>query len=412
MSDEEDASQELLDQLKKIDGECEQDSLKDRFSKTCKSLKLKGALGHIGLLLSLSIYCGVGGCIFQQLERPHEENLTESLQNEVKLKRNQFILSITNSTDIFLLDNLDEYVSTELQKYEEVSQRAVEGGLKLSLAENFTVKFKKWSFAQAIFFSSTVLTTIGYGNIVPVTPGGRTFCMFFALIGIPLTLTVIADLGRIFATAVSTLGKNMPSLTRCCRAQSPSSIISDRKWLYALAAVLFLLLYLAVGAGLLLVFEESWTFADGYYFCFITMTTIGFGDLVPQKPEYMLWCTLYILVGLALTSTIIELVRRQYAQSWQKLQAMTGPFADTLRRMQLSGGGIDVGALQNDLRRVLTVSMPHRRNGTSSRDKKQHEQEIAALAALTNAFLQEVKEAAITKEPPKVMQIIIYESSV
>lgn len=39
-----------------------------------------------------------------------------------------------------------------------------------------------------------------------------------------------------------------------------------------------------------------------------------------EKPEYMLWCTLYILVGLALTSTIIELVRRQYAQSWQKFQ--------------------------------------------------------------------------------------------
>ena len=53
----------------------------------------------------------------------------------------------------------------------------------------------------------------GYGNIVPVTPGGRVFCMFFALIGIPFTLTVIADLGRIFATAVSTLGKHLPSLT-------------------------------------------------------------------------------------------------------------------------------------------------------------------------------------------------------
>lgn len=55
--------------------------------------------------------------------------------------------------------------------------------------------------------------------------------------------------------------------------------------------------------------------------------------------------------------------------------------------------------------------MPHRRNGTSSSDKKQHEQEIAALAALTNAFLKEVKEAAV-KEQPKVVQIIIYESSV
>lgn len=143
----------------------------------------------------------------------------------------------------------------------------------------------------------------------------------------------------------------------------------------------------------------------------------------------MLWCTLYILVGLALTSTIIELVRRQYAQSWQKLQALSGPFADTLRRMQLSGGaGMDMSALQNDLRRVLTVSgsgnrdyelltnvgccsqisMPHRRSG----NKKSQEQEIAALAAITNAFLQEVKEVAKTQEQPKVMQIIIYESSV
>lgn len=41
---------------------------------------------------------------------------------------------------------------------------------------------------------------------------------------------------------------------------------------------------------------------------------------ITGKPNYMLLCTLYILVGLALTSTIIELVRRQYAQSWQKLQ--------------------------------------------------------------------------------------------
>lgn len=77
-----------------------------------------------------------------------------------------------------------------------------------------------------------------------------------------------------------------------------------------------------------------------------------------EKPNYMLLCTLYILVGLALTSTIIELVRRQYAQSWQQLQALSGPLADTLRRLGASGGagGIDVSALQNDLKRVLTVS--------------------------------------------------------
>jgi hypothetical protein len=72
----------------------------------------------------------------------------------------------------------------------------------------------------------------------------------------------------------------------------------------------------------------------------------------------MLLCTFYILVGLALTSTIIELVRRQYAQSWRRLQALSGPLADTLRRLgESAGGSIDVTALQ----RMLTiVSVPRR----------------------------------------------------
>lgn len=75
----------------------------------------------------------------------------------------------------------------------------------------------------------------------------------------------------------------------------------------------------------------------------------------PERPKYMLICTVYILIGLALTSTIIELVRRQYAQSWQQLRALSGPLADTLRRLGDAGRGVDVSALHSDLRKVLTV---------------------------------------------------------
>lgn len=69
----------------------------------------------------------------------------------------------------------------------------------------------------------------------------------------------------------------------------------------------------------------------------------------------MLFCTLYILIGLALTSTIIELVRRQYAQSWRQLQALSGPFAENLRKLAENAPGLDVTAFQHDLRKVLTV---------------------------------------------------------
>lgn len=68
----------------------------------------------------------------------------------------------------------------------------------------------------------------------------------------------------------------------------------------------------------------------------------------------MLLCTLYILVGLALTSTIIELVRRQYAQSWRQLQALRGPLAENFRKFA-DNGALDVMAFQQDLMKVLTV---------------------------------------------------------
>ena len=68
--------------------------------------------------------------------------------------------------------------------------------------QNFTVS---WDFIQSVFFSTTILTTIGYGNISPVTFPGRLFCILLAIIGIPFTLSVIADIGQILATIISKL---------------------------------------------------------------------------------------------------------------------------------------------------------------------------------------------------------------
>jgi hypothetical protein len=65
-------------------------------------------------------------------------------------------------------------------------------------------------FHVFIYFSRTSIIFItGYGNIAPATTMGRFFCMFFAFIGIPFTLTVIADLGSVMASSVSVVYKKM-----------------------------------------------------------------------------------------------------------------------------------------------------------------------------------------------------------
>ena len=86
-----------------------------------------------------------------------------------------------------------------LGDYESVVSEAVSAGVSV-VDQNFTVN---WDFIQSVFFSTTILTTIGYGNISPVTFPGRLFCILFAIVGIPFTLSVIADIGQILATIIS-----------------------------------------------------------------------------------------------------------------------------------------------------------------------------------------------------------------
>ncbi|KAL0119724.1 hypothetical protein PUN28_007873 [Cardiocondyla obscurior] len=391
-----------------------------RFIKNETLRKIKSIGGHVGLLITLMLYTAIGGLIFQQIELPAELKRLERLRATLRVQRCRFIEAISNNTDVF---NLRTLIRMKLRNYEETVQEAAEAGLLISFvadisdqdncskSESTPVVTERWNIFQAVFFASTVLTTIGYGNVVPSTNWGRIFCIFFAFIGIPLTLIVIADWGKLFATAVTHVAL-MTKLKFPFRAKLscfPTNITGQRS-LGACAAIVLLFLYLACGAGMFMLWEDDWNFFDGFYFCFVTMTTIGFGDLVPKKPKYTLLCTLYILIGLALTSTIIELVRRQYAQSWKRLQRLSGPLAETLKKLCEQAGG-DMSALHSDLRKVLTIISMPRLKWSASIDRsitKDQDWEEAVEAVLRDIA------ASVTMLPPKkpIVQVIVYESSV
>lgn len=63
---------------------------------------------------------------------------------------------------------------------------------------------------------------------------------------------------------------------------APSAFEVDDEFNLPISIAIFILLvYIFVGASVYFVWEE-WGFFESFYFVFISMSTIGFGDFVPQ----------------------------------------------------------------------------------------------------------------------------------
>lgn len=79
---------------------------------------------------------------------------------------------------------------------------------------------------------------------------------------------------------------------------------------------------------------EQWSFLDSAYFCFITLTTIGFGDFVPaqnvkENVEISIaLCSLYLLFGIALLAMSFNLVQEEVINSVKSVAKRLGIIKD------------------------------------------------------------------------------------
>ncbi|KAJ0008758.1 hypothetical protein NQD34_016173 [Periophthalmus magnuspinnatus] len=202
---------------------------------------------------------------------------------------------------------LNKYTCLNVESLQEVAQ-AVQDASKagISLRSNYTTD-GFWKFTTSAVFAATVVTTIGYGNISPRSSGGQIFCVFFALFGIPLNIVVLNRVGKYMLAIERNIsdfleGKMSKSGKKICVRFSVHFIS------YLSGMVLFFVVPMLVFQN-----QEGWTYSQAIYYCFITLSTIGFGDFVadnnPEKtyPDwYSILTACWIFFGLAWLALVIN----------------------------------------------------------------------------------------------------------
>lgn len=289
----------------------------------------------------------------------------------------------------------------------------------------------KWDLMSSFFYSLIVMTTIGYGDVVPKTIAGKMATVFYAIVGIPLMLIFLSNIGYFLARlfkfvywklwykyclknekprdlanrlkniimlrkvthqCVETSRKkslssnfinydhqqaqNIINSSDNCkemininqsqdktdeRDQPQTSIVVvtesddnldendsekdsendyDKDANIPVIVCLTIVICYLCGGGFLFKGIENWAFIDAFYFCFVTLATIGFGDFVPTNEQEindkefnliksssianLIYCSLYLLFGMVLLTMSFNLIKQSVANTIKNIAKKIG----------------------------------------------------------------------------------------
>ena len=79
-----------------------------------------------------------------------------------------------------------------------------------------------------------------------------------------------------------------------------------------IGGALFILLFIILFGGVVYSYIENWSLLDGIYFSAVTVSTLGYGDLVPKTDLGKIFTIIYSLSGIAIGLYILTVMGRSF----------------------------------------------------------------------------------------------------
>ncbi|KAK6636449.1 hypothetical protein RUM43_010110 [Polyplax serrata] len=237
-----------------------------------------------------------------------------------------------------------------------------------------------------------------YGSVAPRTPWGKLTSILYAIIGIPLMLIYLSTTGEIlssyfraFYAKVFCINRKKPKSEKKSKTKSKTrteatflnasygpkhnsiadgkiplttgsteEMMKDRSGIYdcttdvpalkhvcphhatvnvPISFCLIIVLMYICGGAYLFHYIENWTYLESTFFCFVSLSTIGFGDLMPGLNHNMnlskrssatgeiisvAIASTYILMGMAMIAMCFNLVQEQAVVTIRKMTKFFG----------------------------------------------------------------------------------------
>ncbi|XP_053415832.1 potassium channel subfamily K member 4 isoform X2 [Nycticebus coucang] len=289
----------------------------------------------LALLALVFAYLVSGALVFQALEQPQEQQA----QRELGEARERFLRAHPCVSD------------QELGLFIQEVADALGGGANPETNSTSNSSHSAWDLGSAFLFSGTIITTIGgegygarggwqgarsflkgagagrgrgcqvaprfpasslcpgYGNVALRTDAGRLFCIFYALVGIPLFGILLAGVGDRLGSSLRRGIGHIEAIF--LKWHVPPELVR------VLSAMLFLLigcLLFVLTPTFVFCYMENWSKLEAIYFVIVTLTTVGFGDYVagadPKQdfPAYQPLVWFWILLGLAYFASVLTTI--------------------------------------------------------------------------------------------------------
>ncbi|XP_065350456.1 potassium channel subfamily K member 1 [Cloeon dipterum] len=309
-------------------------------------------VGIIGLVVGYTI---CGAFMFQAIEGTEASDDREEAIKDIHSARSKTrdrLWEITQKFNVLEEEAWREQAASEVLKFQMEVIDAINKGYDGVDDVKDLSETSQWSFSGAFLYSLTVITTIGYGNVAPKTEWGKVATIFYAIIGMPLFLLYLSNIGDILAKSFKW------SYAKCClcrgcggnrdsRSVSPENSVAvqvpeiidetdeqyeeshiestlgdsvkDDTITVPVTLCLAIMVGYVCGGAILFSKWEDWDFLDGSYFCFISLSTIGFGDIVPGDQIYaskgldmsFIFCSMYLMLGMAIIAMCFNLMQEE-----------------------------------------------------------------------------------------------------